>query len=344
MYQRSSYLLGFGWEELTRMDRKAKTTIHAVEGLSKAFVKWLGPGGTLTRKAAENLRDHFKNSIEKQVDVKQFAPLSPPWETYKAENSLLSGKARATGRMQDSITILDQGASQFAVGVPRSTRAYIRQFGMTGNPGKFGKTRITKSMKFFPGYAEIFEKGSSKQPARPVFMHWFDLWLKEKVPTLVSPFEQDIMTYFNTLKDEWQTTGKDFDAMDMAVTGEQDWNPTEQIEGLRDDGFESVIEQEEESRGFYGSFEEQEEAEWQAKIDAEQEIEQANIFKKYERFVEKTAQTLYKYAGPVSQDVMETKDFWRELSQKFQTDVKIWEKISELYMKMADYMRDMGRW
>lgn len=206
-FQRTSSALGFGWQnEAMRVNRKAKSTAHKIKDLEGALIYWVGPGAMLNRLAAEHLRDHFKKSIEQQDDLgaegsMHFKDLTPRWrrEKYEAKLRGVEKMGIAFGEMVDNIEAIDSGGGKWKVGIKKS--------------GKGKKTLNYISKLKLHQVAEIFEFGSVKQQARPIFMHFFMKWARDNVDEVLKPIVKHFFDKYYKLKGEWEGVNYGLDAM-----------------------------------------------------------------------------------------------------------------------------------
>ena len=328
-FQRSSSALGFGWEDMMRLNRKAKTTSHKIQGIEGALLYWFGPGAMMNRKAALDLAQYMRQSIYGQVDISaigsQFKDLHPNWINAKAKYGLNPGMAMATERMVQSIQAIDSGGGKWKVGIKKGTSAQGTRIGVAG-------------------YAQAFEWGNSRgQDPRPIFMHYFMKWIAEKVPKLLQPFAAQFVQKYNDLKGEWEgvnyATADAVDAATVHFKGDEgDFDVDAGVDTFEQAAanldYESAIEEEYYDTEIDDEFIDK--SEWE-------ETQQKNVFKEYEKFLVKAEKELFSIVGPVLRSELEDKNFWNGLSKQFQTDMKIWEKISKLFMKLRDLQQAMGR-
>ena len=321
-FQRSASALGFGWQDMMRLNRKAKTTSHKIKDIEGALIYWVGPGAMLNRKAAvdnkNGLVNYFKHCILGQEDIKAiggiFKDLSLEWVNAKAKYGLDPRMGIATERMVQSIQAIDSGGGKWKVGIKKGTSAQGTKIGVDG-------------------YAQVFEWGSYKQQARPMFMHFFMKWLKEKVPELVRPFAKEFAAKYNDLKGEWE--GVNVNTSDV----ERDLP----VHLMGDGEFEIPDMRNEPASAYESKYEPEPEAYYESETDdefgdtSEYDREEQNLLDNYRKFLARVEKEIHAATGkPVNPADLDDKNFWNSLLQQFDIDSKIWKKLVDLYSKLAD--------
>ena len=204
-------MIGFGWEELTKLDRKVKITAKALDGFATGGYYWLEGGGALTRRAALHLAEYLKKTIYTQKAYHEFPGLSKSWQEFKANPLMWGGRTLdprvgiATENMVKAINAQDAGHGKWRVGISKNERIHGLQIG---------------TYTSIADYAWLLEFGftgsnnKNPQPPRPAFATMFLEWSNKHMPGIIQPLIDAILPHLKALNREW--TGVRYSEWDLA--------------------------------------------------------------------------------------------------------------------------------
>lgn len=180
--------------DLSRVIKGSEVAEVALEDMHSALIYWCSSSNNflLSKKAALHLTDYLKLQLASQEIMIGMPSLTEDWQKTKAKEGLNPQIGIATGKMHDSIKVLDSGYGKYKVGVSEREKAPLIQY-------KSGRTALLGSFKKVYEYANVLEFGSSKQQARPWFFRAVNKWVHRHAPTISDPFLKQFNAPFQKL-------------------------------------------------------------------------------------------------------------------------------------------------
>jgi len=206
MGNKGTKLLNF-YDNLSAVDRNIKKIDLALDDFGEKAIHMLGDGktpGSFSKKAAQSfkivLQDTYYGIGEYAAPARSlFTPLNRHYGKRKAKmqdeyGTIGNDILLLTGTMANSIQVIDYGQGRYGVGI--SNRTVV--------PPKYRE--IGGADKVIT-YAKALELGLGNNPARPLMLHTFRLWLREEA--VKDPAFRDLFDLVTELAEKTQEVGAD---------------------------------------------------------------------------------------------------------------------------------------
>jgi len=204
---RHATMLGVGWEDVGKIHRALNNAQKTVKLLEGGLVRWFGPGGSLTRKAANHAAAYIKKAIQTNEYAWMFPDLHPAWYARKQKLGLSLFKGIATESMVSAIGVTDLGGGKFRVGIPKGSKS----------SEKIGNwTDINKYAQQLE-WGGTFATSSSGQPPRPFFSVGFVRWVNAYAPQLKTEVSNLLIPRIDALLRDFNSSGNLGSMIDEAV-------------------------------------------------------------------------------------------------------------------------------